>query len=209
MKADGEDDDIQESEPKDEVDTDESNKTDESDNSDNILTLHGEEEESEDEDEAEKKPTVEELFGAPASRYFGEPTEEPEEDSERESRAIPGLFGDTVVFGPMKSLSEPTQNKPDDEYKTKLMTAIGSAKAPQSAETIEKPGVILKRGPLSETSGLEPLPQVIPAEEFVGSGDDKPASIEDQPFTNPAAGNQPEEEQMMLSGFGEEPETEK
>ena len=209
VKADGEDDDIQESEPKDEVDTDESNKTDESDNSDNILTLHGEEEESEDEDEAEKKPTVEELFGAPASRYFGEPTEEPEEDSERESRAIPGLFGDTVVFGPMKSLSEPTQNKPDDEYKTKLMTAIGSAKAPQSAETIEKPGVILKRGPLSETSGLEPLPQVIPAEEFVGSGDNKPASIEDQPFTNPAAGNQPEEEQMMLSGFGEEPETEK
>lgn len=209
VKADGEDDDIQESEPKDEVDTDESNKTDESDNSDNILTLHGEEEESEDEDEAEKKPTVEELFGAPASRYFGEPTEEPEEDSERESRAIPGLFGDTVVFGPMKSLSEPTQNKPDDEYKTKLMTAIGSAKAPQSAETIEKPGVILKRGPLSETSGLEPLPQVIPAEEFVGSGDDKPASIEDQPFTNPAAGNQPEEEQLMLSGFGEEPETEK
>lgn len=209
VKADSEDDDIQESEPKYEVDTDESNKTDESDNSDNILTLHGEEEESEDEDEAEKKPTVEELFGAPASRYFGEPTEEPEEDSERESRAIPGLFGDTVVFGPMKSLSEPTQNKPDDEYKTKLMTAIGSAKAPQSAETIEKPGVILKRGPLSETSGLEPLPQVIPAEEFVGSGDDKPASIEDQPFTNPAAGNQPEEEQMMLSGFGEEPETEK
>lgn len=209
VKADGEDDNIQESEPKDEVDTDESNKTEESDNSDNILTLHGEEEESEDEDEAEKKPTVEELFGAPASRYFGEPTEEPEEDSERESRAIPGLFGDTVVFGPMKSLSEPMQNKPDDEYKTKLMTAIGSAKAPQSAETIEKPGVILKRGPLSETSGLEPLPQVIPAEEFVGSGDDKPASIEDQPFTNPAAGNQPEEEQMMLSGFGEEPETEK
>ena len=209
VKTDGEDDDIQETEPKDEVDTDESNKTDESDNSDNILTLHGEEEESGDEDEAEKKPTVEELFGAPASRYFGEPTEEPEEDSERESRAIPGLFGDTVVFGPMKSLSEPTQNKPDDEYKTKLMTAIGSAKAPQSAETIEKPGVILKRGPLSETSGLEPLPQVIPAEEFVGSGDDKPASIEDQPFTNPAAGNQPEEEQMMLSGFGEEPETEK
>lgn len=209
VKADGEDDDIQESEPKDEDDTDESNESDESDNSDNILTLRGEEEESEDEDEAEKKPTVEELFGAPASRYFGEPTEEPEEDSERESRAIPGLFGDTVVFGPMKSLSEPTQNKPDDEYKTKLMTAIGSAKEPQSTETIEKPGVILKRGPLSETSGLEPLPQVIPAEEFVGSGDDKPASIEDQPFTNPAAGNQPEEEQMMLSGFGEEPETEK
>lgn len=209
VKADGEDDDIQGSEPKDEVDTDESNESDESDEDNNILTLHGEEEESEDEDEAEKKPTVEELFGAPASRYFGEPSEEPEEDSERESRAIPGLFGDTVVFGPMKSLSEPTQNKPDDEYKTKLMTAIGSAKEPQSAETIEKPGVILKRGPLSETSGLEPLPQVIPAEEFVGSGDDKPASIEDQPFTNPAAGNQPEEEQMMLSGFGEEPETEK
>lgn len=210
VKADGEDDDIHKSDN--EVDTDESDESDETDESDkdnNILTLHGEEEEPKDEDEAEKKPTVEELFGAPASRYFGEPSETPEEDSERESRAIPGLFGDTVVFGPMKSLSEPTQNKPDDEYKTKLMTAIGSAKAPQSAETIEKPGVILKRGPLSETSGLEPLPQVIPAEEFVGSGDDKPASIEDQPFTNPAAGNQPEEEQMMLSGFGEEPETEK
>lgn len=210
VKADGEDDDVYESDN--EVDTDESDEsdeTDESDKDDNILTLHGEEEEPKDEDEAEKKPTVEELFGAPASRYFGEPTEEPEEDSERESRAIPGLFGDTVVFGPMKSLSEPAQSKPDDEYKTKLMAAIGSAKAPQSAETIEKPGVILKRGPLSETSGLEPLPQVIPAEEFVGSGDDKPASIEDQPFTNPAAGNQPEEEQMMLSGFGEEPETEK
>lgn len=212
VKADSEDDDIQESETENEDNTDESdesNETDEQNKDDNILTLHGEEEESEDEDEAEKKPTVEELFGAPASRYFGEPSEKPEEDSERESRAIPGLFGDTVVFGPMKSLSEPTQNKPDDEYKTKLMTAIGSAKEPQSAETIEKPGVILKRGPLSETSGLEPLPQVIPAEEFVGSGDDKPASIEDQPFTNPAAGNQPEEEQMMLSGFGEEPETEK
>ena len=213
VKADGEDEeDAQETEPDNEADTDESdesNESDEPDNSDNILTLRGEEEESEDEDEAEKKPTVEELFGAPASRYFGEPSEKPEEDSERESRAIPGLFGDTVVFGPMKSLSEPAQSKPDDEYKTKLMTAIGSAKEPQSAETIEKPGVILKRGPLSETSGLEPLPQVIPAEEFVGSGDDKPASIEDQPFTNPAAGNQPEEEQMMLSGFGEEPETEK
>ena len=210
VKADGEDDDIHESDN--EVDTDESdesNESDEPDNSDNILTLHGEEEEPKDEDEAEKKPTVEELFGAPASRYFGEPSETPEEDSERESRAIPGLFGDTVVFGPMKSLSEPAKNKPDDEYKTKLMAAIGSAKEPQSAETIEKPGVILKRGPLSETSGLEPLPQVIPAEEFVGSGDDKPVSIEDQPFTNPAAGNQPEEEQMMLSGFGEEPETEK
>lgn len=210
VKADGEDDDVYESDN--EVDTDESDEsdeTDESDKDDNILTLHGEEEEPKDEDEAEKKPTVEELFGAPASRYFGEPTEEPEEDSERESRAIPGLFGDTVVFDPMKSLSEPAQSKPDDEYKTKLMAAIGSAKAPQSAETIEKPGVILKRGPLSETSGLEPLPQVIPAEEFVGSGDDKPASIEDQPFTNPAAGNQPEEEQLMLSGFGEEPETEK
>ena len=210
VKADGEDDDVHESDN--EVDTDESdesNESDEPDNSDNILTLHGEEEEPKDEDEAEKKPTVEELFGAPASRYFGEPSETPEEDSEREGRAIPGLFGDTVVFGPMKSLSEPAKNKPDDEYKTKLMAAIGSAKEPQSAETIEKPGVILKRGPLSETSGLEPLPQVIPAEEFVGSGDDKPASIEDQPFTNPAAGNQPEEEQMMLSGFGEEPETEK
>lgn len=170
MKADGEDDDIQESEPKDEVDTDESNKTDESDNSGNILTLHGEEEESEDEDEAEKKPTVEELFGAPASRYFGEPTEEPEEDSERESRAIPGLFGDTVVFGPMKTLSEPTQNKPDDEYKTKLMTAIGSAKAPQSAETIEKPGVILKRGPLSETSGLEPCRRSFPPKNLSARG---------------------------------------
>lgn len=142
VKADGEDDDVHESDN--EVDTDESdesNESDEPDNSDNILTLHGEEEEPKDEDEAEKKPTVEELFGAPASRYFGEPTEEPEEDSERESRAIPGLFGDTVVFGPMKSLSEPTQSKPDDEYKTKLMAAIGSAKAPQSAETIENPAL--------------------------------------------------------------------
>lgn len=147
VKADGEDDDIHESDN--EVDTDESdesNESDEPDNSDNILTLHGEEEkpaaeEPQAEDEAEKKPTVEELFGAPASRYFGEPTEEPEEDPERESRAIPGLFGDTVVFGPMKSLSEPTQSKPDDEYKTKLMAAIGSAKAPQSAETIENPAL--------------------------------------------------------------------
>lgn len=212
VKADGEDDDVHKSDN--EIDTDESDESDEPNKDNNILTLHGEEEESEDEepqdeDEAEKKPTVEELFGTPASRYFGEPTEKPEEDSERESRAIPGLFGDTVVFGPMKSLSEPTQNKPDDEYKTKLMAAIGSAKESQSAETIEKPGVILKRGPLSETSGLEPLPQVIPAEEFVGSEDGRTASIEDQPFTNPAAGNQPEEEQMMLSGFGEEPETEK
>lgn len=165
VKADGEDDDIHESDN--EVDTDESNESDEPDNSDNILTLHGEEEkpaaeEPQAEDEAEKKPTVEELFGAPASRYFGEPTEEPEEDPERESRAIPGLFGDTVVFGPMKSLSEPTQSKPDDEYKTKLMAAIGSAKEPQSAETIEKPGVILKRGPLSETSGLEPCRRSFP-----------------------------------------------
>lgn len=110
MKADGEDDDIHKSDN--EVDTDESDESDETDESDkdnNILTLHGEEEEPKDEDEAEKKPTVEELFGAPASRYFGEPSETPEEDSERESRAIPGLFGDTVVFGPMKSLSEPAK----------------------------------------------------------------------------------------------------
>lgn len=171
MKADGEDDDIHESDN--EVDTDESDEsdeTDEPDNSDNILTLHGEEEKPKDEDEAEKKPTVEELFGAPASRYFGEPSETPEEDSERESRAIPGLFGDTVVFGPMKFLSEPAKNKPDDEYKTKLMAAIGSAKEPQSAETIEKPGVILKRGPLSETSGLEPCRRSFPPKNLSARG---------------------------------------
>ncbi len=214
VKNGGEDDDVQEPDSSDEVDTDESDEPDFPDEDGNILTIGSDEEKSEDGEPqdgngAGKKPTVEELFGAPAAKYFGEPTESPEQDSELESRAIPGLFGDTVVFGPMESLSEPQQSKPDDEYKTKLMTAIGSAKAPQNSETIEKPGVILKRGPLSETSGLEPLPQVIPAEEFVGSGDDRPASIEDQPFTNPAAGNQPEEEQMMLSGFGEEQETEK
>ncbi len=214
VKNGGEDDDAQGPDSSDEVDTGESDESDFPDEDGNILTIGSDEEKSEDgepqdENGAGKKPTVEELFGAPAAKYFGEPTESPEQDSELESRAIPGLFGDTVVFGPMESLSEPQQSKPDDEYKTKLMTAIGSAKAPQNSETIEKPGVILKRGPLSETSGLEPLPQVIPAEEFVGSGDDRPASIEDQPFTNPAAGNQPEEEQMMLSGFGEEQETEK
>lgn len=172
-----------------------------------VVPLNGEDKTPQDGAE-EKKPTVEELFGAPAARYFGEPAEETEDDSENEERAVPGLFDDTVVFGPMKTLSEPTR-KDGDEYKTKLISAIGSANAPQSSETIEKPGVILKRGPLSETSGLEPLPQVIPAEDFVGSENDTASSIEDQPFTNPAAENRPEEEQMMLSGFGEEPETEK
>lgn len=172
-----------------------------------VVPLNGEDETPQDGAE-EKKPTVEELFGAPAARYFGEPAEETEDDSENEERAVPGLFDDTVVFGPMKTLSEPTR-KDGDEYKTKLISAIGSANAPQSSETIEKPGVILKRGPLSETSGLEPLPKVIPAEDFVGSENDTASSIEDQPFTNPAAENRPEEEQMMLSGFGEEPETEK
>lgn len=172
-----------------------------------VVPLNGEDETPQDGAE-EKKPTVEELFGAPAARYFGEPSEETEDDSENEERAVPGLFDDTVVFGPMKTLSEPTR-KDGDEYKTKLISAIGSANAPQSSETIEKPGVILKRGPLSETSGLEPLPKVIPAEDFVGSENDTASSIEDQPFTNPAAENRPEEEQMMLSGFGEEPETEK
>lgn len=172
-----------------------------------VVPLNGEDETPQDGAE-EKKPTVEELFGAPAARYFGEPAEETEDDSENEERAVPGLFDDTVVFGPMKTLSEPTR-KDDDEYKTKLISAIGSANAPQSSETIEKPGVILKRGPLSETSGLEPLPKVIPAEDFVGSENDTASSIEDRPFTNPAAENRPEEEQMMLSGFGEEPETEK
>lgn len=172
-----------------------------------VVPLNGEDETPQDGAE-EKKPTVEELFGAPAARYFGEPAEETENDSENEERAVPGLFDDTVVFGPMKTLSEPTR-KDGDEYKTKLISAIGSANAPQSSETIEKPGVILKRGPLSETSGLEPLPKVIPAEDFVGSENDTASSIEDQPFTNPAAENRPEEEQMMLSGFGEEPETEK
>ena len=172
-----------------------------------VVPLNGEDETPQDGAE-EKKPTVEELFGAPAARYFGEPAEETEDDSENEERAVPGLFDDTVVFGPMKTLSEPTR-KDGDEYKTKLISAIGSANAPQSSETIEKPGVILKRGPLSETSGLEPLPKVIPAEDFVGSENDTPSSIEDRPFTNPAAENRPEEEQMMLSGFGEEPETEK
>ena len=172
-----------------------------------VVPLNGEDETPQDGAE-EKKPTVEELFGAPAARYFGEPAEETEDDSENEERAVPGLFDDTVVFGPMKTLSEPTR-KDGDEYKTKLISAIGSANAPQSSETIEKPGVILKRGPLSETSGLEPLPKVIPAEDFVGSENDTASSIEDQPFTNPAAENRPEEEQLMLSGFGEEPETEK
>lgn len=175
--------------------------------SENVVSLNGEDETPQDGAE-EKKPTVEELFGAPAARYFGEPADETEDDSENEERAVPGLFDDTVVFGPMKTLSEPTR-KDGDEYKTKLISAIGSANAPQSSETIEKPGVILKRGPLSETSGLEPLPKVIPAEDFVGSENDTSSSIEDQPFTNPAAENRPEEEQMMLSGFGEEPETEK
>lgn len=172
-----------------------------------VVPLNGEDETPQDGAE-EKKPTVEELFGAPAARYFGEPAEETEDDSENEERAVPGLFDDTVVFGPMKTLSEPTR-KDGDEYKTKLISAIGSANAPQSSETIEKPGVILKRGPLSETSGLEPLPKVIPAEDFVGSENDAASSIEDRPFINPAAENRPEEEQMMLSGFGEEPETEK
>ena len=172
-----------------------------------VVPLNGEDETPQDGAE-EKKPTVEELFGVPAARYFGEPAEETEDDSENEERAVPGLFDDTVVFGPMKTLSEPTR-KDGDEYKTKLISAIGSANAPQSSETIEKPGVILKRGPLSETSGLEPLPKVIPAEDFVGSENDTASSIEDRPFTNPAAENRPEEEQMMLSGFGEEPETEK
>lgn len=176
--------------------------------SENVVSLNGEDETPQDDGAEEKKPTVEELFGAPAARYFGEPAEETENDSENEERAVPGLFDDTVVFGPMKTLSEPTR-KDGDEYKTKLISAIGSANAPQSSETIEKPGVILKRGPLSETSGLEPLPKVIPAEDFVGSENDTASSIEDQPFTNPAAENRPEEEQMMLSGFGEEPETEK
>lgn len=172
-----------------------------------VVPLNGEDETPQDGAE-EKKPTVEELFGAPAARYFGEPAEETEGDSENEERAVPGLFDDTVVFGPMKTLSEPIR-KDGDEYKTKLISAIGSANAPQSSETIEKPGVILKRGPLSETSGLEPLPKVIPAEDFVGSENDTASSIEDRPFINPAAENRPEEEQMMLSGFGEEPETEK
>lgn len=176
--------------------------------SENVVSLNGEDETPQDDGAEEKKPTVEELFGAPAARYFGEPAEETENDSENEERAVPGLFDDTVVFGPMKTLSEPTR-KDGDEYKTKLISAIGSANAPQSSETIEKPGVILKRGPLSETSGLEPLPKVIPAEDFVGSENDTASSIEDRPFTNPAAENRPEEEQMMLSGFGEEPETEK
>ena len=139
-----------------------------------VVPLNGEDETPQDGAE-EKKPTVEELFGAPAARYFGEPAEETEDDSENEERAVPGLFDDTVVFGPMKTLSEPTR-KDGDEYKTKLISAIGSANAPQSSETIEKPGVILKRGPLSETSGLEPLPKVIPAEDFVGSENDTASS---------------------------------
>lgn len=116
--------------------------------------------------------------------------------------------------------SDESNESDEPDNSDNILTLHGEGEKPAAEEpqaedeaekkpTVEKPGVILKRGPLSETSGLEPLPQVIPAEEFVGSGDDKPASIEDQPFTNPAAGNQPEEEQMMLSGFGEEPETEK
>lgn len=55
VKADGEDDDIHESDNKVDTDeSDESNESDEPDNSDNILTLHGEEEKPKDEDEAEK-----------------------------------------------------------------------------------------------------------------------------------------------------------
>lgn len=70
----------------------------------------------------------------------------------------------------MKSLSEPAKSKPDDEYKTKLMAAIGSAKEPQSAETIEKPGVILKRGPLSETSGSSPRRRSFPPKNLSARG---------------------------------------
>lgn len=150
----------------------------------------------------ESKPTVEELFGTPASRYFGEGATQEEEE---ENQGIPGLFdSDTVIFSSLSSaVTPPEGDKKDDEYKTKLISAIDAAKN-ASPEPIEKPGVILKRGPLSETSGLEPLPQVIPAEEFVG-GEQPQGS---RPFTDPIA-SEPEEEQLVFSGFGEEPETEK
>lgn len=154
------------------------------------------------EEPEDKKPTVAELFGTPASKYFGDGAAQEEQE---ENQGIPGLFdSDTVIFSSLSSaVTPPEGDKKDDEYKTKLISAIGAVKNTGS-EPIEKPGVILKRGPLSETSGLEPLPQVIPAEEFVGGE----RINENQPFTDPVA-QQPEEEQLVFSGFGDEPEPEK
>ncbi len=176
------------------ISEDESDDADENtDESDDAFELEGSE---------DKKPTVAELFGTPASKYFGDGVSE---DEEEENQGIPGLFdSDTVIFSSLSSaVTPPEGDKKDDEYKTKLISAIGAVKN-TSSEPIEKPGVILKRGPLSETSGLEPLPQVIPAEEFVG-GEQTEGS---RPFTDPVA-EQPEEEQLVFSGFGDEPEPEK
>ena len=162
-------------------------------------------EQSGEEPAEEKKPTVEDLFGVPVTRYFGD--NEPDSKAANEDGAMPGLFDDTAIFTPASTKAE---SKNDiDEYKTKLISAIRSAGTEPGSEPIEKPGVILKRGAPSETSGLEPLPKVIPAEEFAGR-EDQTIQIDNQPFTDPNTKAQPEEdEQLVFSGFGEEPEPEK
>ncbi|MBQ2775260.1 MAG: hypothetical protein IJF40_05175 [Clostridia bacterium] len=168
------------------------------------------EDEPVEEAEEEKKPTVEELFPSPEPRYFGDDTSEVEQAEN--SSVLQGLFDADVD----ESIFKNTQNSDEDnneenetaEYKNRFIQILDENKKQDSeSEPIEKHGIILKRGPLSETSGLEPLPQVIPAEELVGDDDEATRIMGTPAFTNPQPPVQEEQdEQLVFSGFNDEEE---
>ncbi len=159
--------------------------------------------------EDEKKPTVEELFPSPTPRYFGEDAEQIEQTA---SNGLKGLFDTDVDECIFKNVQTSDENNEEEnetaEYKNRFIQILDENKKQDSeSEPIEKHGIILKRGPLSETSGLEPLPQVIPAEELVGDDDEATRIVGTPAFTNPQPPVQEEQdEQLVFSGFNDEDE---
>ncbi len=165
------------------------------------------------ESEDEKKPTVEELFPAPSLKYFAD--EDVENFDSSNNKGLQGLFGDEVDEDVFKKLNSTTVEVPKEnettEYKNKFIQIIDQNKGRNTAaETIEKPGIILKRGPLSETSGLEPLPQVIPADEFVIDDEEATRVIGTPAFTNPQPpAENVQDEQLVFSGFNNDDQPDK
>ncbi len=160
-------------------------------------------------EEEEKKPTVEELFPSPALKYFGDDVSEVEHNGS--NSVLKGLFDEDVdedIFKKNKESEEEQEENETAEYKNRFIQVLDENKNQDTeSEPIEKHGIILKRGPLSETSGLEPLPHVIPAEELVGDDDEATRIMGTPAFTNPQPPVQEEQdEQLVFSGFNDEEE---
>ena len=154
----------------------------------------------------EKRPTVEELFPSPAAKYFGE--EDAVSEPQDTSSGVPGIFDGEIDENIFKKTSDENIEVRDEtaESKDRFIKILSeNISRDTDTEPIEKPGIILRRGPLSETSGLEPLPKVIPAEELAGEDEEATRIVGTPPFTDPKAQVKDEQdEQLVFSGFGED-----